>query len=194
MGGPSRWPGRAVLLGVLSPLGLALGVAGYTVGTEAVAPHAERMSYRRAVTTSLWSMVDANHRLSEALDDLPHPSEASAARTATAQAALANARASVTRTARRLAPLEVPRDEGPLARKIQEVLASERAYLAAVRAVLQDRRHGTALRADCAEYELQLRLGRLNPLLPGGWRNVYGAHGLLRGGPWCRQPAEDLLR
>ena len=73
MGGPSRWPGRAVLLGVLSPLGLALVVAGYTVGIEAVAPHAERMSYRRAVTTSLLSMVDANHWHMEYLDLLPHP-------------------------------------------------------------------------------------------------------------------------
>lgn len=183
-----------MVLGVLSPLGLALGVASYSLATSAVGPDEERVSYRRAVTVSLWSMVDGNHRLSGALDGLRHPGAPSWGQAGRARAALGRARASVARTAREVGPLKVPRDDGPLARRIREVLASERSYLAAVRGALEDPRPGTALRADCAQYELQLRLGRLAPLLPGAWRNVYGAHRLLPAGRWCREAVADLLR
>ena len=88
-------------------------------------------------------------------------------------------------TTRRVERLDVPPDREPLAGRVRDLLASERSYLAALEGAVDGPSRATTLEADCAEYRLQLRLGRLNGLLPGAWRNVYGARRLLEGGGGC---------
>ena len=177
---------RALPLGVAIPVALAMGAGAYHLLSSAVRPDEEGPRYRLALTESLWPLVDANHRVSRALTGLGRSGRSWSQRSANVERTLEGAGARLTWTSRRVHRLEVPAKGRPLANRVQDLLASERAYLAAVQGALGDRTRATALKADCAEYRLQLRLGRLNALLPGAWRNVYGAHELLEGGGGCR--------
>ena len=172
------------------PLAITLGLGAFLVGVSVVGGDEDRRSYRRALTGSLWPLLDANHELSLALDELPYATEprsrdAAEREAAAIEKALQRARRTTRRAADRVGSLKVPAADHPLAARVREVLGSAQSYLAAVRSALDDSSPGTGLRADCAEYRLQLRLARLAPLLPGGWKNVYGADKLLRGRRGC---------
>ena len=175
-----RW--QALVLGVGVPVALVLGAAAHHVAASALAPDEATVHYRRAVTASMWQVLDANHRASGALSRR-RATETRAARTAAVEAALGEVEARVRRAATRLRGVKVPSGHRPVAERLDGVLAGERSYLAAVRRAIEDPSPLNVRSADCAEYELQRRLARLNPLLPGAWKNVSGAAEFLGTGP-----------